>query len=250
LVKKSKGGVTGNGCRRQGFRWAGERTDERSTVLYRPNQPDSDTLCTSHRHSHGLIAKKKDCMKHRWHEGWQPEENVVKAFDGLLCTVTLQKILPQCCVLWTTLRQKILESDCTWRMYISNILFRKIGRSYTRFVAAKIPCYNSLQIRTSEPSYKVHKGYSATHVFSTTPSLQKKRRCAREWSGGKSAHTLQTMYTFLDSTDLVESKNICLDFLACLNQKFEIFEVMHLEHPPMYPIYVVMYIHSMHLRYT
>jgi hypothetical protein len=43
-------------------------------------------------------------------------------------------------------------------------------------------------------------------------------------------------YTFLDSTDLVESKNICLDFLACLKKKFEIFEVMHLEHPPIYLI--------------
>jgi hypothetical protein len=76
--------------------------------------------------------------------------------------------------------------------------------------------------------------YGATQVLSTTPSLQKKKRCAGGMIGGQEC-PYSSNYTFLDSTDQVESKNTCLDFLACLNKKFEIFEVMHLEHPPIYP---------------
>jgi hypothetical protein len=62
--------------------------------------------------------------------------------------------------------------------------------------------------------------YNATHVFSTTPSLQNRKRCAGGMIGGQEC-PYSSNYTFLDSTDLVESKNICLDFLACLKKSLK-----------------------------
>jgi hypothetical protein len=59
-------------------------------------------------------------------------------------------------------------------------------------------------------------------------------RRGNDW-GARVPILFKTMYTFLNSTGLVESKNICLDLLAYLKKKLEIFEVMHLEHPPIHP---------------
>jgi hypothetical protein len=52
--------------------------------------------------------------------------------------------------------------------------------------------------------------------------------------------------TYVFCCGVAKSKNICLDFLACHNKKFEKFEVMHLEHPPIYAI-ICSYVYPYHV---
>jgi hypothetical protein len=122
---------------------------------------------------------------------------------------------------------KSLDFPTNWAKPISGLLVVNVWSAFS-LTPQKFICHEEFHFSNSSM-------YSATHVFSTTPSLQNRKRCAGGMIRGQEC-PYSSNYTFLDSTDLVEYKNICLDFLACLKKKFEIFEVMHLEHPPIYPI--------------